>query len=235
MDIRRVQFLIRYIFDTFLFMCLCHIVLFYCLFHTHMDLFDHALYSFVNAMFIKFQTTFGNVCSNLTDQSCSIPMNINPYFFPTKLALIYFSLVDIAMIYTWHQAVRLSHCIFTLIVIIIIIFGTDLVLISNIIMFHGYSLCCTLILSFTVLNGIYVPGNIEATLYILYQPDMSLNDWYTRLQNETSMCARFCRWIKRTQKRWNMEEKLILTTIVGLTTCISTIILMFIFDLLDHF
>ncbi len=164
MDIRRIQFLIRYIFDTFLFVCLCHIVLFYCLFHTQMDLFDHALHSFVNAMFIKFQTTFGNVCTNLTDQSCSTPMNINPYFFSTKLALIYFSLVVIAMIYTWHQTVRLSHCIFTLIVIIIIIFGTDLVLISDITMVHGYSLCCTLILSFTVLNGIYVPGNIEVTL-----------------------------------------------------------------------
>jgi hypothetical protein len=217
MDIRRVKFLIIYGFQLALFICLCNIGIFRSLFHVRVDRFEHKLYSFANALLIAFQTTFSNICS--------IQMNINPYFFSTKLALIYYSLVVIAMIYTWHQTVRLSSCFFALLVITIIIFGTDLVLISDIILFYSYMMCSLLFFSFAALKAIYIPENIEITLYTLYEPNMSLTDWYKFLQNDTSICAYFCRWVKRTKKKWNIEEKLIISTIVGLITCIITIIL----------
>jgi hypothetical protein len=145
------------------------------------DRLEYKVYSFINALLIAFQTTFSNDCSNVTDLPCSSQVNL-----PTKLGLIYQSLIVIAMIYTWHQTVRLSSCFFALLVITIVIFGTDLVPISDKILYVSQMVCIVLLASFSSLTAIPILENIEIALYLLYEPNMSLNDWYKFLQNNTS-------------------------------------------------
>jgi hypothetical protein len=225
MDIRCAKFAFILYMQVAFFLCLCNISVIHIVFHIKYHRFEYKLYSFANNLLIVFQTTFGNNSSDLTNFPGSTQMNINTYFFPTKLAMIYFSTIFIAMIYTWHQTVRLSYCFFALLLITIIICATDLVLISDNILPISQVVCCGLVASFSVLRTIYIPEKIEFTLRFLCESNVSLNDWYEFLQNDTSICARFYQWVKRTKKQWNIEEKLIITTIVALITSTFTIIL----------
>ena len=213
-DIKLIKYVITTCFQLVLFLILTFLGGYRIPIYTQCEYFEYKLYYFANALFIKFQTTFGHVYSNLTDQSCSIPMNINPHSFPIKLALTYHSLLVIAMLYTWHQTIRLSSCILTSLVIVMIIFGTNLVLIYDQIQTVSFIMSGAFYTSFSIVTATYIPGYIEISLHQLCEPKMSFDDWYIHLQNGTSTCARFYRWIKRTEKQWNIEEKLILTIIL---------------------
>ncbi len=230
MDIRVIKFIITYALQSVIFILLCNMGLLGWTIHAKLEPFEQKLYSFANDLLISFQITFGNICSDLTDQSCSLPMNINPYFFSTKLALIYYALLIIVIIYTWHETVRLSSCFFALLIITIIIFGTDLALISDKILLYAYTMCTSFFISSAALRAGYIPENIDISLHVLYEPNMSIKDWCKFLQNDTSISAYFCRWVKRTKKKLNIEEKLILSTIIGLIIFIITII-MCVYDL----
>ncbi|CAF5129593.1 unnamed protein product, partial [Rotaria sp. Silwood1] len=81
------------------------------------------------------------------------------------------------MIYTWHQTIRLLSCIFALLVIIVIVFGTDLVLYFD-----------------EIFNASSMPYYIEDPLGLLCTSHVSSSDRYEFLQNDISISTRFYRW-----------------------------------------
>ena len=90
-------------------------------------------------------------------------MNINDYFFWSKIILVYYSWIIIHMVYTWHRTVRLSSCYFALFVITISIFGTDLSLyFDRIVVISPYA-CCTHIVLGASLEAL-IPHNADDQL-----------------------------------------------------------------------
>jgi hypothetical protein len=181
-------------------------------------------YSFTNARLITFKATLINGCSNLTDLPCSLQEYINDYFFWIKFSFIYFSLIIIAMIYTWHRTVRLTFCAFALCTIKIIVFGTNFILIFDKIFCVTVTLCVGLISTFFSVTA-YMPPKFEDPLRVHCGPDVLSIDCYEFLQTDTSKRARFYRWVHKIKKQWNIdEEKLIITTIAGVVNGIFCII-----------
>ncbi|CAF3393953.1 unnamed protein product [Rotaria sp. Silwood2] len=178
----------------------------------------YKFYCLTNARLITFKAISPEGCSNRTDLSCSLQMCINVHSFSIKLVEVYLSSILIAMIYTYHQTVRLWSCCFALFVIIITSFGTDFVLLSDKILSISFTLCIALniILMFATAC---MPSIIQDPLSFLCGPDDLSIDRYEFLQHDTSIQVRFYRWIQKMKKQWNIEEeKLIVTTIVGIVT-----------------
>ncbi|CAF5074363.1 unnamed protein product [Rotaria sp. Silwood1] len=162
-----------------LFFLLLMMGFFFGAFYVHYYLLKYKSYSFTNARLVAFETTLVNGCSNITDLPCSLQMYINVYFFRTKFALVYLYSIVIIMIYTWHQTIRLLSCIFALLVIIVIVFGTDLVLYFD-----------------EIFNASSMPYYIEDPLGLLCTSHVSSSDRYEFLQNDISISTRFYRWFQ---------------------------------------
>jgi hypothetical protein len=67
-------------------------------------------YFFTHDRLIELQLLLTNGCYTFTDLPCSLQMKINVYFLRIKFLLVYYSLIVISMIYTWHRTVSLLYC-----------------------------------------------------------------------------------------------------------------------------
>ena len=74
--------------------------------------------------------------------------------------------------------------------------------------------------------SVFIPHNLEDPLSVLCGYHVPMDYRYAFLQNDTSLCARFYRSAKKMKKQWNIEEeKLYVTTVVGIITSVIIIIL----------
>jgi hypothetical protein len=188
------------------------------------DRFKYASYSFTYACLAELKTTLADGCSNLTDLPCSLQMHIDVYFLWTKFVLVYYSLIIIATIYTWHRTVRLSSCIFALYVITVLIFGTDLILYFDPIFAISFYVFILQVLWGSQLEA-FMPHNIGDPLSALYER-IALSDILNEsLLTGHSKRARFYWWAKKMKKEWNIkDEKLIMTAITTPITLIISLI-----------
>ncbi|CAF2184905.1 unnamed protein product [Rotaria magnacalcarata] len=187
------------------------------------DRFQYASYSFTHVRLAELKTTLANGCSNLTDLPCSLQMSIDVYFFWTKFVLVYYSWIIIHMIYTWHRTVRLSSCYFALFVIIIFIFGTDLILYFDRIFVISSSVCLIHAVLGSYLEAL-MPHSADDQLHELCERISLPNILNESLHNGHSKRARFYRWAKKMKKEWNIkEEKLIITAITNIIVTIVII------------
>jgi hypothetical protein len=168
----------------------------------------------------KLKPFLAGSCSNHTDLSCSFQAAINVYLLRIKLFLVYYSSMIIGMIYTWHRTVRLSSCLSSVYIIIIILFGTDLILYLEHIGFISFFICFHLFYMFLTLEAL-LPHDVENPLRFVCGYDVSLNNLDAFLQNDTSKRARFYRWVQKMKHQWNIkDEKLIITIFVVMTTTV---------------
>ncbi|CAF2981264.1 unnamed protein product [Rotaria socialis] len=172
---------------------------------------EYKSFSFTNTRLLLIRTTLINDCSNNIDLPCSLQMNINFYFFGTKLSLIYVYSIIIAMIYIWHQTIRLLSCIFALLVITMIVFGTDIILYFDHIFFVTCVVCMVLLVLFSFLRAA-TPPFIDDQLSILFARHVSSSDRSKFLQNDTSIYSRLYRLVQKMKKQWNIEEEKIIIT-----------------------
>ena len=174
---------------------------------------------------INFQLSSLDNCTDLPDFSCSIRMDMCVYVFWTKFFVLYYWSIIIAMVYTWHRTIRFFSCFLVFFVLIVLIVGTDLILYFHRIVPIGNCVCLMLLMTFSSLE-ILMPHILEDPLSVLCGHHKPLDDRYEYLQNDTSRPARFYRWAKEMKKRWNIEEeKLIITTVVGIIMSVLCIIL----------
>ena len=182
-------------------------------------------YSSTYPRIAEFQTILVNNCLDFTDLPCSLLTDINAFFFWTKLLLIYYSFLIIAMIYTNYRTVRLLSCIFTLLVITGIIHGTDLVLYVDHIDHVSCILCGHLIMVIGLLSGYFQKHTAEDLLIQFCAYNVSSDDRYQFLENSISKRARFYRRVNKMKKQWNIkQDKLIITVIIGTITSIFSVI-----------
>lgn len=175
--------------------------------------------------YINYYISSRSVCTNFPDFPCSLRNIMDIYFFWNKFFFVYHSSIIIAMTYTWHRTVRFSSCLLTLLTIVLVTFGTDYILSFQQIRFITLNVCVALMPVFSVLE-VLMPHNHRDPLSRLCGHDVALSIRYEYLQKDTAIRARFYRWAKKTKKKWNIdEEKLFVSTVVGMFTSVSVTIL----------
>jgi hypothetical protein len=193
---------------------------------------EYRFYCFTHPRLIEFKTTRTNSCSNLINLPCSLQMYIDIYFFWSKFLLLYFLSIFIGTIYTWHRTVHFSHCVITLSVLADIIFRTDLVLYYDWIVAITPAFCLVFVGVFSVLEA-FMPHISHDQLYTLCERLARPHTFDECLFDGHSKLARFYRWAMKMKRQWNIkEEKLIITSIVGM---IASIILVTTWIFFIHF
>jgi hypothetical protein len=188
-------------------------------------------YHVTHARLAKLQIFPGDNCSKLTDVACALQTSyVNVYFFLVKCLLVYYLSIVIMMIYVWHRTVRSSFCLSSIYIIILIIFSSDLILYDHICLL-GLLVCFSLFVMFVLLEAL-MPHYVDDPLSLLCGYNVSSDDLYEFLENDTSKRARFYRWTNKIKQQWNIkEEKLIITAIVGgITSIVVTIVTVYSFS-----
>ena len=185
----------------------------YGLTYIHEECVSNACYFSTHARLMKLEITSTIDCSDPTDSVCSRQTRIYVHFFNVKMLIIYYSAIIISMIYTWHCTVRLRACFLVLFLTVLIVFGTDLILYLDHAVYVSSVVCVSIIVIFSTLMA-HLLQNVDDPLSVICGQNVSSNDLYEFLLNDTSKRACFYRWAKKMKKKWHIkEEKLILSII----------------------
>ena len=164
-------------------------------------------------------------CVDLSAFPCYTRSDMNAYVFWTKFVVIYYLSIIVAMIYTWHRTIRLSSCLFVLLVSMIAIVRTELILYFNQIVPLCFMICFMLIFTFATLE-MYVPHRFQDPLSVFCAYHSPPYQHCEYLKNDISRPARFYRWTKKMKKQWNIEdEKIFISTFVGIIVSVLCVIL----------
>lgn len=132
------------------------------------------------------------------------------------------------MIYLWHQFIRLLSCIYAVLIIAIIVYGTDIILYFDQTFHISLMICVTFLVSSYFLAAA-LPPYINDPLSILCTLHVSSSDRSKFLQNDISISSRLYRLVHKIKKQWNIEEEkfiitaaiLIILMIIGLIPLLS--------------
>ncbi len=181
-------------------------------------------YFFTHDRLIELQLLLTNGCYTFTDLPCSLQMKRNVYFLRIKFLLVYYSLIVISMIYTWHRTVSLLYCAIAMFIIIVISFGTNLILYSDNIVRISSLTCSGLVTLFVSLEGL-MPYGVDDPLHVFRQRITYRNNRNNFSLDGQSRCTRFYHWVKAMKKQWNVkEDKLIITFIASVIGIVLGII-----------